>query len=312
MRDEKGCQTDFRNEATRQPFFAVLGRDGDRATRTRPPRSAARTRKAHAHARRPGVPGALYELVRFLVAPLLRLWFRVRISGAENIPAKGAAIIAPNHKSFLDAFFVGLATRRRLRYVAKAEIFAGPFAWLFVRLGALPVRRGEADAEALQTCRVILGQGGLVAVFPEGTRVDEPDALGSPHHGAGRLALETGAPIIPTAITGTHRLWIGPIPKPRRVQVSFLTAVRVHEPAAGRDALTELINHEVWPAVQREYGRLAATPGLIAAALALVGAGGLAARMRGKPRGKPRLLGKLEPRRRRKAWMRRLARLRRR
>lgn len=162
----------------------------------------------------------LYALVRILVTPFLRFWFRVHISGTGNIPPEGAAIIAANHKSFLDAFFIGLGTRRHLRYMAKAELFRGLRGRLFVRLGAFPVRRGQADAEALATAGLILGQGGLVAVFPEGTRVDEPDALGSPHHGAGRLAVEHGAPIVPAAISGTHRLWLGPIPK--RVQVAFL------------------------------------------------------------------------------------------
>jgi 1-acyl-sn-glycerol-3-phosphate acyltransferase len=130
--------------------------------------------------------------VRLLVVPLLRLWFRVRISDAENIPPEGAAIIAPNHKSFLDAFFLAIATRRHVRYMAKTELFCGPPGWLFPRLGAFPVRRGEAEAEAIETAGLILEQGGLLVMFPEGTRVEESDALGSPHRSAGRLALETG------------------------------------------------------------------------------------------------------------------------
>ena len=117
--------------------------------------------------------------------------------------------------------------------MAKATLFRGPFGWLLVRLGAFPVRRGEGDDEALMTARAILREGGVVVVFPEGTRVDEPDALGSPHHGAGRLAIESGAPIVPVAIRGTSHLWFGPVPKPRRVDVSFLPPVEV-EGRAGR------------------------------------------------------------------------------
>ena len=75
------------------------------------------------------------------------------------------------------------------------------------------------------TARSILADRGLIVVFPEGTRVDEPDALGSPHHGAGRLAIESGAPIVPVAILGTSHIWLGPVPKPRRVDVSFLPPV---------------------------------------------------------------------------------------
>src|SRR5207253_10618989 len=130
-------------------------------------------------------------------------------------------LVVPNHKSFWDAFFVAAATRRHVRYMGKRELFEGPWGRLLVRLGAFPVRRGESDAEALETAREILRQGGLLALFPEGTRVREPETLGSPRRGAGRLALETSTPLIPAAITGTEKLFLGPVPKPRRVQVSF-------------------------------------------------------------------------------------------
>ena len=247
----------------------------------------------------------LYAIVRPLAALALRSWFRVSISGAEHLPAEGPAIVAANHKSFLDAFFLGLATRRHVRFMAKTELFRGPLRWLFTRLGAFPVRRGESDAEALTTARAVLEQGGLLIVFPEGTRVEEPDALGSPHHGAGRLAVETGAPIVPAAITGTSHLWLGPIPKPRRVGIAFLPAARVTD---STDA-TKLIDRTVWPAVQEEYGRLSATPGLIAAGLAALGLGGVVAARRRKPT-KPRLLGVVPPRRlrRRKSRLGRLLR----
>ena len=228
---------------------------------------------------------------------MLRGWFRVRITGAEHIPAAGPAIIAPNHKNFLDPFFLGLATRRHVRYMAKAELLQGPLGWLFLRLGAFPVHRGQSDEEALETARRILDDGGLVAMFPEGTRVEQADALGSPRHGAGRLALETGAPIIPTAISGTSHLWRGALPRLKRVQLTFAKPVAPEEVAAG-DRVSELIDQRVWPVVQEEYGRLRATPGVIAAGLAALGiGGGLLASRRLESRGRPRLLGKVESRR---------------
>jgi 1-acyl-sn-glycerol-3-phosphate acyltransferase len=272
----------------------------------------AKLERAHRHARERGVSARLYALVRSLVVPLLRLWFRVRISGAEHIPADGAAIIAPNQESFLDAFFVATATRRHVRYMAKTELFRGPLGWLFLRLGAFPVRRGEADAEAIETARLILEQGGLLVVFPEGTRIEEFDALGSPHHGAGRLALETGAPIVPAAISGTGHLWLGPVPKPRRVHLTFLDPLDMQHLAGRPDAVTELVDRKLWPAVRQEYGRQLARPGLPLAALAAIGlGGGLLARRRARAR-TPRLLGVVEPLklRRRKARQRLLARLR--
>ncbi|MGZ4179829.1 MAG: lysophospholipid acyltransferase family protein [Solirubrobacteraceae bacterium] len=141
--------------------------------------------------------------------------------GADRIPEQGPAIVAPNHKNFLDPFFIGIVTHRHVRYMAKAGLLKGPLGWLLVRLGAFPVRRGQADTEALDTARAILANGGLMVLFPEGTRVEAADALGSPHHGAGRLAVETGAPIVPAAVSGTSHLWRGaPSPQARPDRLS--------------------------------------------------------------------------------------------
>jgi 1-acyl-sn-glycerol-3-phosphate acyltransferase len=167
----------------------------------------------------------VYSSVRGLAKLVLRLWFRVKVSGSEHIAPQGPIIVAANHKNFLDPFFIGTAIRRRVRFMAKAELFEGPLGWLLPRVGAFPVRRGGADAEAMDTAREILSAGGLVVLFPEGTRIEAPDALGSPHHGADRLALETGAPIVPAAITGTSHLWRGALPKLKRVQIAFLPHV---------------------------------------------------------------------------------------
>lgn len=254
--------------------------------------------KAHLYARSRGHSRPLYAFFRALTVLVLRGWFRVRIEGSDHIPPEGAAIIAPNHKNFLDAFFVGIGTRRHVRYMAKAELFRGPLGWLFMRLGAFPVRRGEADEEALETARAILSGEGVVVLFPEGTRVEQADALGSPHHGAGRLAVETGTAIVPAAITGTAHLWRGALPKLKRVQIAFLHPVTPAMIHGHGDPTSELIDERVWPAVREEYGRLRAAPGLIAAGLLALGVGGgLIARRQLEVRGQPRLLGKIEPRR---------------
>ncbi len=247
---------------------------------------------AHAYARERGFSPGLYAVVRVLATGLLRFWFRVRVCGADRIPEQGPAIIAPNHKNFLDPFFIGIVTHRHVRYMAKAGLLKGLLGWLLVRLGAFPVRRGQADTEALGTARAILANGGLVVLFPEGTRVEAADALGSPHHGAGRLAVETGAPIVPAAVSGTSHLWRGALPRLKRVQIAFLDPV-----SAGPSESTDLIDDQVWPAVREEYGRLRAAPGLIAAALAAAGvSGGLLAKKRLADRRTPRLLGKVQPR----------------
>jgi 1-acyl-sn-glycerol-3-phosphate acyltransferase len=229
--------------------------------------------EAHRLAREKGVSRPLYAFVRALLAPFLRIWFRMHVSGAEHIPGDGAAIIAPNHKSFWDSFFIAVCTRRHVRYMAKTELIEARYGRLLVRLGAFPVRRGQSDADALETARVILEQGGLLALFPEGTRIRDPEELGHPKRGAGRLALETGAPLVPTAITGTEKLFLGPIPKPRRVQVAFAEAIPSHELASTPEAAGELVEGMLWPEVEGEYRRLRARPTIIAAGLTALGVG---------------------------------------
>lgn len=230
--------------------------------------------EAHRRARENGVSKFLYALVRGLIVPFMRIWFRLTVEGAENIPREGAAIIAPNHKSFWDSFFIAPATRRHLRFMGKRELFEGWKGKWLIRLGAFPVKRGESDEEALETSREILRQGGLLALFPEGTRIRDPESLGSPKRGAARLAIEAGCPLVPCAITGTENLFIGFIPRPVRVRVAFAPAVPAAELEATPEAAAELIEDRVWPEVTREYSRLRSRPGLIAAGLTALGIGG--------------------------------------
>src|ERR671915_1262811 len=230
--------------------------------------------EAHELARQKGVSGWLYALVRGIVAPLFRLYFRMHISGAEHLPGTGAAIVAPNHKSFWDSFFIAACTRRHVRFMAKTELIQARYGRVLVRLGAFPVRRGEADEDALETARTILRQGGLLALFPEGTRVRDPDNLGHPRRGAGRLALETGAPLVPCAIAGTEKIFRGGVPVPRRVQVAFSEPIPVSDLTATPEAAATLISDTLWPEVEGEYRRLRARPTVIAAGLAALGLGG--------------------------------------
>ena len=260
--------------------------------------------EAHRLARETGVSRPLYAIVRAVVVPFMRTWFRLRVTGVEHVPRAGRAIVAPNHKSFWDSFFIAAGTRRQLRFMAKTELIEARYGKLLVRLGAFPVRRGQSDADALETARVVLEQGGLLALFPEGTRVRDPDELGHPRRGAGRLALETGAPLVPCAIVGTERLFLGPFPKPRRVQVAFAEPIAVAHLAATPEAATGLVEQTLWPSVEGEFHRLRARPTLIAAGLAALGiGGGLLVRQRtGRPK-RPRL-GIPRRRRSRAPWRR--------
>jgi 1-acyl-sn-glycerol-3-phosphate acyltransferase len=230
--------------------------------------------EAHRLAREKGVSRPLYALVRGIVVPIFRVYFRMRVQGAENVPKEGAAILTANHKSFWDSFFLGVCTRRHLRFMAKTELIQARYGRLLVRLGAFPVKRGEADADALETSREVLRQGGLLALFPEGTRIREPDELGDPKRGAGRLALEFGAPLVPAAITGSDNLFAGGVPKPKRVQVAFAEPIPVDAIEASPEAAGELVEGILWPQVEGEFRRLRSRQGLIAAGVAALGVGG--------------------------------------
>ena len=135
--------------------------------------------EAHRIAREKGVSGPLYRVVKLVATLVFRLLCGFTATGRENVPAQGPVVIVPNHKSFWDPFFVAIVLRRPVHFMGKAEHFDGPLATTFLRLGAFPVRRGESDAEAMETARAILSRGDALALFPEGTRVRE-EGLGTP------------------------------------------------------------------------------------------------------------------------------------
>jgi 1-acyl-sn-glycerol-3-phosphate acyltransferase len=227
---------------------------------------------AHRKARERGVSNFHYELLRTVLLPLLSIFFELRIEGRKNIPRKGAAIIVPNHKSFFDSFFIVLATRRPIRFMGMDKHFRGRWGPLFLRLGAFPVRKGESDEDSIRTALHILERGELLAVFPEGVSVRNSKVLGKPHRGAARLALESGAPIIPCAITGTERRRLGLIPKPRQVRIAFSAPIIVeHLEEATPERAAGVLQNKVWPEVERQFAHLRAHRGLVATGLVGLG-----------------------------------------
>jgi 1-acyl-sn-glycerol-3-phosphate acyltransferase len=113
-------------------------------------------------------------------------------------------IIAPNHFSFLDHFFVAVYLRRKVQFMAKSQLFKPPMQTIYHNGGVFPVRRGHHDHEAFETAHTILGRGDVIVMYAEAGR-SRTGELGKPRHGIGRLALESGAPVVPTAIAGTER-----------------------------------------------------------------------------------------------------------
>jgi 1-acyl-sn-glycerol-3-phosphate acyltransferase len=164
-------------------------------------RPAAYFDQFHAAARR-GV-GWTYTFVRVLVSlPTLLIW-RVRAIGRENVPKDGSLILAPNHFSQMDHFFIGLYLRRKIRFMAKSQMFGPPvLTYIYKHGGVIPVRRGHHDEEAFTTAFTVLDQEGMLLIYAEGGR-SRSGELGEPKPGVGRLALESGAPVVPVAIYGS-------------------------------------------------------------------------------------------------------------
>ena len=149
-------------------------------------------------------PDWVYGAVRLVLTPYLMLVHRARCIDSHTIPADGPVIIAPNHFSFLDHFFVAVYLRRKVHFMAKSQLFQRPMQFIFTHGGVFPVRRGHHDEEAFKTAHAVLARGDVVVMYAEAGR-SRSGELGKPRHGLGRLALESGAPVVPTAIAGTER-----------------------------------------------------------------------------------------------------------
>lgn len=200
-------------------------RIGEAARRRPTPSAASRARPDLGEIRERtltrGVNMPLYLLVRAILVPFFRIYLRLQGIGAEEVPRQGPLLLASNHRSFLDPFVIGALMRRPIYYVAKRELFERRWtAWLLGGLGAFPIDRGRGDEQAMATAKEILERGECVLIFPEGTRV-RPGPLGAPRRGVGRLALETGVPVVPVAVIGTERVRRGWRVRPGRVRVRF-------------------------------------------------------------------------------------------
>lgn len=151
-----------------------------------------------------------YKVLKVICRGLFFLIFRIKIEGRENIPESGGGILAINHRSNWDVPVAGLACRRKLRFMAKAEMFkTKPGNWFFRALGAFPVHRGKGDIGAVKAALGKLKEGHIIAMFPEGKRVKKGEHE-EPKPGVVMLAVKARVPVIPTHITGNYR-WLGKI-----------------------------------------------------------------------------------------------------
>ncbi len=148
----------------------------------------------------------------WLTMLLVRLLFRVRVEGIANIPAVGPAILAFNHVSVLDgpvlAIEVARRRRRESRFLVAAEVFQKVFfGWVLRTFDQIPIRRGQGDAHALDEAILTVSTGAIASIAPEGRVNDDPSELQRVRRGVARLALPTGAPVIPIGVWGTQARW---------------------------------------------------------------------------------------------------------
>lgn len=173
---------------------------------------------------------AFYRALRAFIRVVLFRWLRVESRGREHLSLAGPVIVAPVHRSNLDApLLAGLGTRR-LRALGKESLFVNPaVAWVCAALGAIPVRRGGADRDAMRSARSILDAGEMMIVFPEGSRQSGTDVAGV-FDGMSYLASKTGAPIIPVGIAGTEAALGAGTKLPKRVHIAIAVGEPIHAP----------------------------------------------------------------------------------
>jgi 1-acyl-sn-glycerol-3-phosphate acyltransferase len=151
-------------------------------------------------------PDWAYELTRVITSLYAYTLLRARAISVENVPGSGAVILAPNHFSFMDHFLMGCYIRRKVRFMAKSQLFKGPMQFIYTHGGVFPVRRGARDEETFITAETILARGGAITMYCEGGRSRTGKVGDQAKRGIGRLALETGAPVVPIAIHGSSHI----------------------------------------------------------------------------------------------------------
>jgi 1-acyl-sn-glycerol-3-phosphate acyltransferase len=148
-------------------------------------------------------PDFMYEMVRLVLTPILLLLFRTRCIDSDNVPPEGPVIVAPNHFSFMDHFLIAVYMRRKVHFVAKSQLFKSPLQFIYTHGGVFPVRRGHRDEEMFKTAHSLLSRGKVIVMYAEGGR-SRTGELGEAKPGIGRLALESGAVVVPAAIAGSE------------------------------------------------------------------------------------------------------------
>ncbi len=209
----------------------------------------------HERARRRG-PSFVYEAVRLVASLYAWTLLRARAIGAQNVPETGPAILAPNHFSYMDHFLIAIFVRRKVRFMAKSQLFTPVARWVYLQGGVFPVRRGARDEEAFITAEAILDRSGVIAMYPEGGRSRTGELQEQAKPGIGRLALQSGAPVVPIAILGSSKIRNWKRLRFPSVQVQYGEPLHFErEPGATRERQQEVAD-AIFAEIRALYTRL--------------------------------------------------------
>jgi 1-acyl-sn-glycerol-3-phosphate acyltransferase len=199
----------------------------------------------------------LYWVVRGVLVAFCRAFFRLSVDGKEKVPEGGAFVFAPVHRSFIDFALVASLTRRRVRYMGKAELWRNRvFGNLLSALGAFPVQRGGADREALRRSIEVAQQGEPLVIFPEGTRRSGP-IVENLYEGAAYVAARTGIPVVPVGIGGSEQAMKkgNKLPRPVRIHIVVGDPISPPVPSDGGRVSRRAV-HQVTEQLAAEVQRL--------------------------------------------------------
>jgi 1-acyl-sn-glycerol-3-phosphate acyltransferase len=201
-------------------------------------------------------PDWVYEVVRIATSLYAWTFFRARGIDAAKVPVTGPVILAPNHFSFMDHFFVGAFIRRRVNFMAKSQLFVQPMQFIYTHGGVFPVRRGHQDEEAFLTANGILERGGAIVMYSEGGRSRTGTLSEQPKRGIGRLALESGATVVPVAIHGSSHVRNWKRLQFPKVRVRYGDAIRWPQTSDPTRDQQQAVANEIFARIKRLYATL--------------------------------------------------------